>query len=423
MQDINSFLEKESSALTVKKNSGDSPDKLKIYTLGKFVAMKNSQVISEKAKHSSKLWELFKFFLTYRNIAIPIEKIVDSLWPDQEYIDPNAALHTLTHRVRKLFYEEFPNDSKPFNLDVSQGCYKLKLNNNCWVDADDFIDYTMKAAEHIDSDSKITLDYHHQAIRIYQGEYLPEYTSKKWLLPSKRYYRNLYLQNLLGKIKIYMDSGQFEAVCYICEKAFQVEQFMEVEELHLSFIEALYRKGNTREALSHYDFLTSSLYQEFGTKPTPAMRDLYRRIKPDNESSVLCLNEILDRFKEKDGAEGALSCDLDTFRFLYNLEMRRHERTNKELVLMMFSLNGTYAGIGNKNTANEVMNLLEKLMLKGLRKGDVITRLNESQFLAFLAEAEQADTNKVTHRISEAFKKSCQYKEIKLEINRKNGIH
>lgn len=422
MQDIVAIIGNESSILPRIGEHDNSPDKLKIYTLGKFVAMKNSQVISEKAKHSSKLWELFKFFLTYRNIAIPIEKIVDSLWPDQEYMDPNAALHTLTHRVRKLFYEEFSAGNEPFNLAVSQGCYKMKLNSNCWVDADDFIDSSRKAAEYIDSDHGVALQHHRQATRLYQGEYLPEYTSKKWLLPSKRYYRHLYLQNLLGKIKIYMDSRQYKAVSSVCEKAFQVEQFMEVEALHLSFIEALYRSGKTREALCHYDYLTSSLYQEFGTKPTPAMRDLYRKIKPDVESTALCLNEILDRFKEQDGNEGALSCDLDTFRFLYNLELRRHERTNKELVLLMFSLNGINTGRENKSTANKVMNLLEELMLQGLRKGDVITPLNESQFLVFLSEGAQVNANNVIRRICDEFNKSCQYKEVKLEITRKNGI-
>ncbi len=357
--------------------------------------------------------------LTHREKAIPVDSIIDSLWPDRDYCDQNAALHTLTHRMRKLFFEEFASGYEPFNLDVSQGCYRIKLNSNCWVDADEFTENTKRATELSQHDQRSAIDIYRCAINLYCGEYLPEYTSKKWALPAKRYYRHLYLQNLLGKMKLYMSFGQYEEVNILCEKAFQVEQFMEVETLHIYFMEALLRSGNNQEALCHYDFLTSSLYQEFGTKPSAAMRDLYRRMKPDVETTGLGLNAIIEKIGERDNNNGAFVCDLDFFRFLYNLELRRCERAKKDLGLMLLSLKSDESQVHEKNSINKAMDSLEKILLRELRKGDVFTHWGNSQLIAFLTDVNYNGANKILKRIKIDFDKISKKNGYRLEYTRK----
>lgn len=394
-------------------------ERLDIYTLGRFKVLKETTVISDKAKRSAKLWELFKYLLTHREKAVPVDSIVDSLWPDRDYCDQNAALHTLTHRMRKLFFEEFADGFEPFSLNVSQGCYLMKLNNNCWLDADEFTENTSRAAEQAQHDQVSAINTFQRAIKLYCGEYLPEYSTKKWVLPAKRYYRHLYLQNLLCKMKLYMDFGQYEDVCALCEKAFRVEQFMEVETLHIYFMEALLRSGNQQEALCHYDFLTTSLYQEFGTKPSAAMRDLYRKIKPDVETSGLNLNAIIEKIAERDDISGAFVCDLDFFRFLYNLELRKCDRTEKDLALILLSLKSDESRVYDKNSIDKAMYSLEKSLLSSLRKGDVITRWGSSQFLVFLSDIEFNGVNTIFKRLKTDFDKISNKNGFKLEYTRK----
>jgi two-component SAPR family response regulator len=394
---------------------------LRIYTLGHFKVVANSEVVSDKARRSSKLWELFKYLLTNRGNPVPVENIIDSLWPDSDYCDQNAALHTLAHRMRGLLKEEFKDGREPLSLDVSQGCYCMKVHDNCWIDTSEFASYTSKAVEQSRKDPDSAIDLYRHAISLYKGEYLPEYASRKWVLPAKRHYRHMYLQNLLGKMKLYMDSGNHEATCVLCEKAFQVEQFMEVESLHIYYMDALLRSGSTQEALCHYDFLTSSLYQEFGTKPSAAMRDLYRRMKPGADQSNLSLRAILDRLGEREKIDEAFICDLDFFRFLYNLEIRCSERMNRELVLALLSLSHDDYSL-NKKSINEAMSSLEKVMLARLRKGDVVTRCGESQLLAFLADLDQAFAGKVLQRINDDFIRVNKSPVFKLSITVKQGF-
>jgi DNA-binding SARP family transcriptional activator len=394
-------------------------DIFQIYTLGHFQVTANSKIISDKARRSSKLWELFKYLLTNRGNPVPVESIIDSLWPDSEYCDQNAALHTLTHRMRRLFSEEFKDGSAPFSFEVSQGCYCMKIHDNCWIDTSEFSSCTSRALEQSRKDPIAAVDLFRQAISLYQGEYLPEYTARKWVLPAKRYYRHLYLQNLMGKMKLYMDSGQYEATCELCEKAFLIEQFMEVESLHINYMEALLRSGSSQEALCHYDFITSSLYQEFGAKPSAAMRDLYRRMKPEVDGPSLSLRAILDKLSEREKFNGAFICDLEFFRFLYNIELRRSERMNRELVMVLFSLSCDDYSLNEKAIISKAISSLEKITLAGLRKGDVVTHCGASQLLAFLSDIKQEDAGKVLERINDGFCRANKNHSLKLSITMK----
>ncbi len=333
------IITKELENSIVHTEENKHQEMLEIQTLGGFKVSCKGKELSAKAKRSAKLWELFKFLLANRGKRIPVESIFDSLWPDQEYCDQEAALHTLTHRMRRLIFEEFTGGYEPFQVEVSRGCYCMKLNGNCLLDVDQFARLYYLATELSKKNPEEALNCYSKAMALYKGEFLPDYVSEKWVLPAKRYYRNLYLQALTGKVNLLMEQREYMAVRELCKEAFRVEQFMEVEALHLYFMEALYKTGNPQEALCHYDFLTTSLYQEFGARPSPAMRDLYRRIKSESGAADPDLSIIDEKLMENEPGGGAFICDQDFFRFLYQLEKRRGERESQNLLIGLFNIN------------------------------------------------------------------------------------
>ncbi len=403
--------------------SGQAGDNcLRIYTLGHFHVKLDNFDFSEKARRSTKLWELFKYLITNRNKQIPVETIIESLWPEQEYNNQVSALHTLTHRMRKLFNEEFSPGMNPFRLDISQGCFCLKLMNDCWIDADEFAKLSQQAAELSSTDPGAAIETYRKALSLYQGDYFIEYSSRKWLLPARRHYRHLYLQNLLEKLKLLMAFERYSDIFNACEKAFQIEHFMEVEALHLYYIEALLKSGNKKQALCHYEFLTSTLYQDYGTKPSSSLKDLYKQMQPDAEAAGLNLNAIHEKLIERDKQDGAFICDLDFFRFLYRLEIRRNERSSQELILELFTLNCDENPAYKKDTLNKAMSALEKILLANLRKGDTITRFSESQFLALLPNVSQVQSKKIYNRINSSFNNVYKNKGITLEFSKKTAF-
>jgi len=406
----------------VRPHSEASQGKLVIYTLGNFAAKKGKQDLSAKSRLSAKLWELFKYLLVNQDKPVSVEHIIDSLWPDKEYEDHAAALHTLTHRMRKLFYEEFPAGEEPFVLDVSQGYYSLRLSQNCWVDILQFREYSKEALELSSEDPLAAAGLYREAISLYKGELLPEYTAKKWLLHAKRYYRTLFMQNVLNCINILHDSGKYTDVIALCEDVFQVEYFLEEEELHLAYMETLVKSSRTNDALRHYEFVTTTLYNEFGVKPSEAMRDLYRFIKPDFNAPRLSINAIHDKLKERETVNGAFICDLDFFRFLYRLEMRRRDRAEDGLVLGLFNLAWADYKHYNEDKLLEAMDTLESTLLGSLRKGDVITRWGDSRFLVLLMGVKEADPAMILGRLKSAFDRCLQVDGLNLEVSRKDSL-
>lgn len=61
------------------KNSLTGKDLLYINILGSFLVKHGDRDLSEKTKRSSKLWELFKFFLTHRGKNLLPETILETL--------------------------------------------------------------------------------------------------------------------------------------------------------------------------------------------------------------------------------------------------------------------------------------------------------------------------------------------------------
>ena len=419
---MNSSLKVDNHGLELLAEDQDNRNAgvLKICTLGHFSVVKETQWLSEQCKRSNKIWELFKYLLTNRGKPLPVERIIDDLWPDQDYNDYSSALHTLSHRMRKLFFEEYSNTEKPFQLDVSQGCYCINLKNNCWLDIDQFSALTYKALEIRIDNPDSACNLFKKAINIYGGDYLPEYAIKKWVLPAKRHYRNLYLQNLHGVIDILFKSKKYGEVCSLSEKAFRIESFIEAETLHSNYMKALYKDGRTKEALTHYEFLSSALYQEYGTKPPVAMRDMYRRVKNHPGTSKVDFNVISDKYEEKASTSGAFICDEDFFRFLYRLETRRNERTRAHITLGLFTLNWLDFNSYSAKGLNRAMDNLENILLSNLRRGDVITRLGESQYLSLLVDLDRRQVNYVFERIKQSFRENNKNDEIMLEVNRKS---
>lgn len=67
-------------------------DKYHIYTLGRFDVIKEDVSLVASASGSKKIWELYKFMLTYRDRAFTPESLMDQLWVSESYNDPRSTL-------------------------------------------------------------------------------------------------------------------------------------------------------------------------------------------------------------------------------------------------------------------------------------------------------------------------------------------
>lgn len=379
----------------------DRRPRLEIITLGRFEVRYGDVLVSEDAKRSYRLWDLFRYLITFRGKGSLPEVMAETLWPDQEYEDPKGAVRTLVYRLRRLLAEKTGMSEKIDFITFYQGGYQWNNKVDYRLDADVFERLCAQAEKLVAGHPEHAIDLYLQALSLYQGEYLPECSYHEWVIPVRHHYHRTYLKAVVELASLLKRARRYSEIVSVCERAFTVEPYE--EELHLAFLDALASSGKLKQARAHYEYITSALYRELGVKPSLAMRSLYRRIQSNEPGVELDLTIIQETLADQQTPRGAFLCDPDVFRYLYRLEKRRGERTGQAVFLALLTLTRPDFDRPDPETLRRGMDLLEDHLVGSLRKGDVVSRWNEAQFLLIISGLNMEQAEMVLGRIKKGF--------------------
>lgn len=369
-------------------------DRLEIYTLGQFHVKRGEKVFTENAGRSYQIWKLFKFLISYRGKST--EELMEKLYPEEEPSDPERTLRNLVYRLRRLLTEGYPPGSEPQYIVLSHGLYSFNMSAKYWLDTDEFKCLCSEGNRIALSDPVKGMEIYKKALSLYNGYYLAESLYDDWVIPMRNYYHRLYLESVYAYLELLKKTGRYLELREACEKAFLIEPYQ--EDLHIYFIEALLEDGRTDLAKTHYNYASSLLYRDAGLKPSEVMRDLYKKItsekKPQPHNRILHLEGLSEQIEEG----GAFFCDPDTFLKLYKLEELKAERSGYASFwgCLALSCNDT---MSNNQKLDEAMHILEKIIKRNLRKGDIVCRWNENQFYLLMSSHSHEKARKPLERI------------------------
>lgn len=388
-------------------------DVLEIYTLGRFLVKRGQKVLSGASVRAVKVWLLFMYLLTNRGKALKPEKILDNICPGQQYKDPYQVVRSLIFRLRRLFTEELDAPGLAANIVYAQGCYRWVENDSYRLDVNQFERCSLAAEALGEADPRAARDKLQQAVALYLGEYLPECPDQEWVLPVRNYYQRLYIKNVIRLAELLRSNGNFPEVIKLCQKALAIDYYE--QKLHLFYLEALIEEGKTRQARRHYEEATAAFYREMGLKPSAEMRQLYARIQSAEEGGFnLNLALLHKRLTDRENNRGAFFCDLELFRYFYQLEKKRLERSGQSTCLGLLALTGTNYCSPPREKLQEAMECLSQVLRSGLRKGDVVCRSHEAQFLLLLPAVDAANAFKVLARLEKSFRKNIPDRDLVL---------
>ncbi|NLY38276.1 MAG: diguanylate cyclase [Firmicutes bacterium] len=377
---------------------------VKVYTLGRFVIKRGERTLSDVTSRSKKAWELFKYLIAHKDKTAHPELVLETLWPEQNYADPNVAMRALVYRLRQILEKELAAPELAANITCSHGCYKWEQHCHCWLDIDQFESLCAQAQRAAgEAKPEEAIAAYQEAVSLYLGDFLPDCAYQEWVLPARNHYRRLYLQAVIELAELLRKGRRFAEIIEICEAAIPVEYYE--EELHLRYMEALLAEGKNKQARAHYDEVTAAFYRDLGAKPSPAMRSLFQVLRMDYDNFDLDLSVIQESLRDRKAAQGAFYCDRDTFRHFYRLERLRSERSGQVVFLGLLSVTLPDYRLPSPPLLEEVMNCLQEVMLHSLRKGDLVTRWNKAQFLILLPGVNKAQSELILKRIEHRFKK------------------
>lgn len=394
----------------------EDKNELKVYMFGKFQVIGMNGELGITHRCSKRLIKLMSYIFTHHKENLPILKIADALYADEDITDPAAATRNLIWRLRETFKEEWGGGGATF-LITKGSDYRWNEEIQLTLDTEQ-MERLNKEAEKAETD-EAKIDKYMQAAALYTGSYMEGYDDMYWEAYLSAYYHTMYLQ-IVKKLAVLLEGqGRYEEMQRVMEAALNREQLD--EELYVYFIRSLMKLGYVGMALEEYKKATSFLYENLGYTSMEQLREIYGELMKQVHEEQSDMQEILADLGD-DCGKGAFMCEYGVFKKIYQLEIRRAERLGISVFLSLISVrvrvDGT--GLSGREKAESLvrgMKKMQNILLSSLRSGDVITRCSGSQYMLLLPTCQYETAIKVMKRIENTFYRNNSEPNISMEYH------
>ncbi len=379
---------------------------LKIQTLGKLsFSYGERQLVS--TSRSKLIWNILAYLLCHRDEFVSTEELISIAWNQEKNDNPAGAMRTAIHRARSLLKDLDPNAD--FLISKNGG---YMWNPEIEMDVD--IDRLDKLATAVNADPE-DISSCLAALELYQGKFLPIQASEMWVMPIQTYYHNVYEWLLAQALPRLEKDGRTGDGIRICRQALAIDPYAEKTYQHL--MRFLLTEGDRQEVVRIYEEMSKLLLSTFGILPDQESRSLYRQaLESVKNTSVITPEDARNDLCEQGAITGALVCDYDFFRIMYQAQARTIVRSGQVIHTVLLTLKSRQKREVSEKSLSLAMDNLQRHMCRALRKGDVITRCSSSQFLVMLPSANYENSCKVCQRFIASFEKKYPHSPIYVDF-------
>ena len=357
---------------------------LQIRMLGGCSLTYGDKTIGDANYHLKKPWMLLAYLITFRSREVPVEELINLLYPGEQGTRPTGALKTLVYRVRELLDELGLPESRDMIL-VARGSYAWNAEVPVALDADIF-ELACQRAGTAWLTPEEKLETCLGALALYRGDYLSKAMGEHWVSRLAPYYHSMYVRLVQTTAGLLSQQERWEDVIQVCGRAIQIDNYEESFYYHL--IRGLIRTGQTRQALERYKRMYSLFYTELGVPPSAEMVELYQEINQERSRDVaregMDLAAVSRFLLQDDQLTGAFFCELEVFTNIYNLEARSIARSGRSMCLAMVTATMRDGSTPPLRMLNDYMDKLGDCIQNTLRRGDVVSKYSVSQFILLL---------------------------------------
>ena len=256
---------------------------LRINTLGTFrVSRPDSTEIGPRDWQREKARQLFQLLLTHRDKPLAKEQIVDYLWSESEAQAADSSFKVaLNALVRALEPERSSRAQSSYIIRSGSGtslAYALSIEpEQVWLDAAEFEQLAVQGARaELAGDEKIALDFYNQALKLYQGDFLPGCLYEDWAAAERERLLALFLTTAERLTRLLAARAEWEQCLVVCRLILARDNCW--EEAYRLMMLALWKQGNRAAAIRTYEKCSTILAEELGIEPMPQTLKLYNAI-------------------------------------------------------------------------------------------------------------------------------------------------
>ncbi|MEA4815624.1 MAG: BTAD domain-containing putative transcriptional regulator [Lachnospiraceae bacterium] len=373
-------------------------EKIKINMLGEFSISYGDKTINDNSNRSKKIWTLLEYLIVFKNKRITQNDLIDLLWPEDESDNPANALKTLLFRARAVI-DELGLSGKTM-ITYQCGTYSFSRSIPLELDSEKFDSLLSLAESAKDDDEKI--DLLTKATKVYKGDFLPKSSLEIWAVPIVTYFHSKYIKAVHNLISLLNTKKMFEEIISLCQQAVNIDSYD--ENLHYYLIKALADTGAQQRAIQHYNYTKNLFFSHFGVNLSPKFTAVYKEIIKTSKTAETDLGIIRDNLKEEALIKGALFCEYEIFKSIYQLMARSASRTGQSSFLCLITAMDLKCSLPPQKVLNNNMNYLYDAIKNSLRHGDVYTRYSISQYLIMLFSLTYENAEMILGRTTRNFR-------------------
>jgi DNA-binding SARP family transcriptional activator len=387
-------------------------DNLRVRMLGEFSLSIGQHEITDRDNRSRKSWLLLAYLIYCRSRAVTPDELVELLWSnDETSANPLNALKTMLHRVRASL-DQLGDEMGHVLILRKKGTYFWNNTFPLTLDVDTFESLCHQGTAAQDEETKLT--HYLQALEIYRGDFLDKLSSEPWVVPLAAYYHNLYVQALLETLSLLSARSRTQEIVDICAKAVVVEPYN--EELYGYYLRGLLALNQQREVVKQYKIFSQRLLDNFGLLPNEELRILNREALAVVNDRTVPMSLVMSQLKEPVSLPGALICEYDFFKIIYQATARSMARSGDVAHLGLLTVTGPDGQPLSRRSLDVAMDNLQDTIQNNLRRGDIAARCSVCQFIVMLPLANYENSCMVCRRVVKAFQRQYPHSPATLEF-------
>ena len=370
---------------------------LKIKMLGGFSMLYNEQEFVLDRNLTSKTTQLLQLLLLHKKTGIAKASLIEALYGREDVENRNGSLNNTIFRLRKQLKGSGLAEDNYVTITGGM-CYwtgKIRTEVDC-LEFEELIRAGDKA-ENLAEKMRL----YEKACNIYTGEFLPDMIGEDWVAVQNAKDYNIYNKCMKTLLEYYQKEEKYEKVKRLAVKAEEIYPFDDWQIYH---IDGLIAMGQYEEAMAVYERTERIFFEELGISPSREIVKRFHYMGERMSQAECALEDIRQRLREKEEANGAYYCNYPSFVDIYHIISRMMERNGISVFIMLCTIRGSQDTMfGADNRERHISEVLQDSIQSVLRRGDFYTRYNYGQYLIILSGIAQENCRKVSERIDRKF--------------------
>lgn len=387
------------------------PAAIQVNMLGRFEIQRGDVQITVSAR-SRKLYLLLACLIREQDRTVLYSELLDLLWEGQASDSSSLnSLKAILHRARNLLDTLLPEGGRTLILSREGGC-QWNPDFPLTIDAEEFSRLTQAVQSTQSKSRQLSLGL--KALTLYQGGYLPALSKHPWAAAEAEALHQRYLDTVLHILPLLAEEKRWQEAVELSGAAFALEPHQ--EELCRARMDALFRLGRQQEAAQIFEDFQEQMLAHRGMMPSDDLRELYRHIQRNSDPRAISPVVLLERLQEPPQS-GALICEFDFFRAICHSTARAAGRSSSPVHVALLSVVGDGDSSLAQSSLKRVMDNLQTIILRHLRRGDAAARCSSSQYVLLLPQATYENSWMVCTRITRAFTRQYPHSPAQLRVS------